>query len=808
MDAAQLNVYADVNAYDAYANADILSPSGSLSLYNASVVETAADAAGSYSATVDTTGQGGGQALSVGGLDIKVTYSATSPAATGPAGGVSASVVNSSMNKATAQTRLSAAAGLLGSGRLEVSGNANVQVIGRAKAVTEGRTYNLGISGVKIAVNWTSATLNVTQSANVKNTGTMTIGGTLKIQFAICQGRRLRRRDGHHRRRGRAAACRSWRHHNVARAIVAVEIYAGITNDALAVPGLITAGAVDIDALASTLSTAAAKTGYGVSVVTIGNLDAVAISYSTVKAYIQNALVETANSTSVNATSLARANASSEAPGGIGIASGTSAKARAFVGMPAPGNLSDDDRSGLDGLLGQKPQPVSAYASAASVTAGGISRSGPTTRGMRYPSGEGHDGLRRSISRSSIPTFSEYYTHAQVLGGSALVAAGSISITAEDLTRRTPWRKASPSPHRKQRNHVRPELPGRRHPGGHRRVLLKAREALNVLATSRAVMDAQTVADGGGAWTAAACMCTTPSTATPGSAFWTGALSRGLRKPRHPGDFRHPGLHHHASHPFLRRRGCAGQDPRLHDGVERCHRQRCERRADCRYLQYRADHRRRVHEQAVDRTARDRRGLGRRAQRPVQYERHDQAAGGHRGLRGQRAGITGRYVEFRGITSKLYIYDYCYASGKALGANVVAHVHQNTDIDVVVKVSFAVIRAYDGLTMITSSAPTGDSRNVYAHSSTSLKAIGESNSNVSMTYDNSTRRRSTPAWTCTARTCTFRPCRPTPTRATTAASPALSSSTAAQPVAEILGRKLHQLRRELPPGRRRGRHRD
>jgi hypothetical protein len=580
------------------------------------------------------------------------------------------------MNKATAQTRLSAARAL-GSAPLEVSGNVHVQVIGRAKAVTRAKPTIWAFPASR------SRQLDERHpqrypGRQCKEHGTIDHWRHAGRSFAFVRDEGYGGATATTGGAGGGRVSILGATTNGARAIVAVESYAGITNDALAVPGLITAGAVDIDALASTLSTAAAKTGYGVSVVTIGNLDAVAISYSTVKAYIQNALVETANSTSVNATSVAGANASSEAPGGIGIASGTSAKARAFVGMPAPGNLSDDDRSGLDGLLGQKPQTVSAYASAASVTAGGDITIRAYNEGYAVSNvAKGTTVSGGSISRSSIPTFSEYYTHAQVLGGSALVAAGSISITAEDLTQADSVAKGQSIG-----LIVNSEtMCGRNFQDVVTQVdigasLLKAREALNVLTTSRAVMDAQTVADGGGAF--------------DGSSLYVhNTLYRNTRVSILDG------AHLEADYGNLVIQATSGTRDSIttratlsSGGVVALAKIRGYTTVSSGATVSVASG-----AQIVD-TFNTVRIIADASMNKLSTELRATAAGlgvapnvqsntsvtirplvdiaGSAEARGHHR----RYVEFRGITSKLYIYDYCYASGKAPRPNVVAHVHQ------------------------------------------------------------------------------------------------------------------------------------
>jgi hypothetical protein len=416
MNVGVLSVKTDANSY---ANADILVPSTSFGLFNASIIETNANAAGTFLSKVDSTGQRAGETIAANSVDIVTTYYANSFAATGPAGGLNASFVSATSNKATAQTGLSATALLSGSGNVDIAGGANVQVLGHAKAESLGRTYHFTVSGLSIAVNTTSATLNATQRAEVKNTGAMTILGSLTIDSEFIK-------DGSGYGSAKATTGGAGggtsisifsANTNVARSITAAMIYAGITNDSTPPAGsILKAGSVNIDAVSTTESTASALAAFEVAVATIGHLDATALTYSTVEAYIKNATLEADGNVSIDSSSTTTAKATSDSPGGVGVVSSSKGKARTFIGTPVKSNLTSDESDGLDDLTWSLAQTSGAYISAASVTAGG--NIGITA----YNTGSAESEIKRgttvglaSINKSLIPTFSEYSTRAQVL---------------------------------------------------------------------------------------------------------------------------------------------------------------------------------------------------------------------------------------------------------------------------------------------------------------------------------------------------------------------------------------------------------
>ena len=86
-------------------------------------------------------------------MQVDSTYTVYSLAETGPAGGLSASVVSVSANNADAKTSVTGNAGFGSDGNLTVTGDVSVTVNATADAIAQVRDHELFISEYKAALN-------------------------------------------------------------------------------------------------------------------------------------------------------------------------------------------------------------------------------------------------------------------------------------------------------------------------------------------------------------------------------------------------------------------------------------------------------------------------------------------------------------------------------------------------------------------------------------------------------------------------------------------------------------------------------
>ncbi|NLF27044.1 MAG: hypothetical protein GX592_04025, partial [Clostridiales bacterium] len=718
-----------------YACADIVAPSTTVSLFNVSVIETTANAAGTYTAKVDSTDQGANQSIKASSLNILVAYWATSFAATGPAGGLQASIASGSKNKATATTGLTATATLRGSGSVEITGNATVEVVGRAKSEALGRSHGISISGVKVSVNEIEAKLNATQSADASNAGTMSIGGKLTVKSEF------KRDEGYGGTTATVGGAAGGVNIsllnatvNTARASATAVVSASISG------GLIQAGSVDIDALADMRAIARALTAYDVSFATVGNLDAAALALGTVKAYVQNATLKVAGSVSVDASSKAYATASSQQAGGIGVGNNTSAKARAFVGTPSSTGLSEDEMSGLT-VTWNLPQTSTAYVDGATVEAGG------SISITAYNQGEAQASIKKntsvsvgSINESRIPTASNYSTTAKVYGDSSLSAGGSISIKAQDDTYSRSDANGKSIGIAVNANY----MYGRNHQTVNTSVeieeaILKAAQAIDILATSKAYMSAKTEATDGG--------------------FFSGTqLQAKNTLIRNTTVDIEDGAHIEADRGNVTIKAVSGTEDHIitrakikSGGVVNLAKAKVTTDLDLNtqvniksgskivatfntvhisadgslwYLDSDAD---------VDAS-----GMGTAPRAETFTDVSISPEVNITGATDNLVSIIANIVELRTFTSCICVSDRTFSKGKAIGANVDGNVDLDVEVDSIILIRNAVIKGYGKINIKSISSPTGDSINVYGYSKIVLAAAGEGTARVDMDYDNDT----------------------------------------------------------------------
>ena len=152
-----VNVKVDARSH---ATADAILPTVSIALVNVGVLDIRSEALGTFEAILGVFGEN-----KVGVTNVTCDYKSDSYAGNGPVGGLSASIIDVSVNAARSKTGTIANAGLTGTGTLDVAGTINVKTTGDSVAKVEGRTYNVSISGIKVLTNDVEANQSVEQSA-------------------------------------------------------------------------------------------------------------------------------------------------------------------------------------------------------------------------------------------------------------------------------------------------------------------------------------------------------------------------------------------------------------------------------------------------------------------------------------------------------------------------------------------------------------------------------------------------------------------------------------------------------------------
>ncbi|MDO4545395.1 MAG: hypothetical protein Q4C25_04495, partial [Bacillota bacterium] len=168
-----------------YAKAEVLKPTVAISLVDVGVVLIWADANGDYSAYIDTTGSTAGNGISAGNMIVAVGYQTRADAITGPGGGAGVKIGLASFdaNAAVATAATKAKAYVTGNGILKVtSGDLIVIVKGKAIADASVITEAVSISILDVAVNTTTATVNVAQYAAMEFNGTGYVEGNMIVK--------------------------------------------------------------------------------------------------------------------------------------------------------------------------------------------------------------------------------------------------------------------------------------------------------------------------------------------------------------------------------------------------------------------------------------------------------------------------------------------------------------------------------------------------------------------------------------------------------------------------------------------------
>jgi len=408
-----------------YAFADIIAASTNVSLVNATLLVTSANAAGIFEAII---GYGSSPTnVKAGSVTILTTYRADSLAEVGPAGGLSGSVqaIAANVNSANAQTTVTARAGFAGTGSSIISGNLVVRVTGNGTATARGRTYNITVSGVRVAINEVYATLNATQEAyvtmdravvnGVTLAGSLVVGDTLTVdsQFGADGNRGTALATVGGSAGGSVSLLSATTNKAVARSQVKNSAYLSGTN--------ITALRADVRATTWSEANAKSQAALSVSVATRGNLEANAYAQDDTSAFIANDTQLTVGQTlALTARNDTKATAFTGSPGNAAVIGSSSAKAVAGVGES-----------------GRREQAQAYIGDGAVVTTGGNLTMSAYNHGVARSYSERGSAANISlgnVSNSQIPTSSWYNTAVWIGSGAVLTVGGNLTLRSEDRT--------------------------------------------------------------------------------------------------------------------------------------------------------------------------------------------------------------------------------------------------------------------------------------------------------------------------------------------------------------------------------------
>jgi len=686
-----------------YANADILTSQYAISVLNVSLLVTYAYARGTFQAYIDSTGA----TMLTGSLSISTTYYATAYAATGAAGGVGVSLADINSNEAFAANNVSASSSLRGSGSMTVSGSINILTEGYACSSATGRTHDFSVSALEVAVNYVEARLNISQSAYINTTGSITALGSVNVNSEIFNTGDF----------GKAEASVGGSGAGAHLSLIGVTVnearsYATSVNSAyIRGSGSITAYALTIKAKTITASNATAKKSLSVSLLTVGSLRAVATTGDAVSAYVYGTDIQTTNGdVGITAIGNTTAYAFCEEAGGIGLVSGSSTKAETYLGT-------SDSRQTVSAGIG----------GGANVEAAGNA----TIRA--YNSGSASSVVQKgttaaliAVSESKLPTSSYYSTSAYVNGNSSVTAGGSISVKSEDYTKATSNATATQIGFGVNA--------GSMYGSNTISVLnaiditgaLSAGSSLTVQAKSNADMYAKTYADGGGFFSGSTLKAVNDLTRST-------TVGVGVNSSLYAdfGDLLIEAVSGENDDIYTYSKISSGGVVALGDaeattdvdssslvtigaGVS------IQDRFNTVNIYSNASIDSFVAKVEVNTS-----GLG---VRPYSYANTDVDLVSKvtiAGSSGSLASIEGRYVNIKSMIGELYVYTYTYANGKALGADVDA----KTDMDIYItsetKVSYASITGHDNTYIAASSKPAYRSANIYGVATARLNAIGE-----------------------------------------------------------------------------------
>jgi hypothetical protein len=379
-----------------------------VSLFNVSLVETTADAGGSYASWIDTTES----AIKANNVFVHTEYSADAEAKVSAAGS-SVTLVSGDVNDAQTTTRVNASSEARGSGSL-AAGILTVQTTGALKSVALAETVKLSVSAVRVAYNHAKASTDATQSASIATTGVMTVDGMVNVKSLVTSSMAKAKVGGSATEKTISLVAGG---SNVA------ESHAKVVNTASITGGpaggvLNAAGNVNVlSKVENSASEATAKDTLTVAVATMGSLKAVACTGETISADVTGIKIVSPHNVTIQAMGDTKALATGYAPGKFSAANASKSEIEAYVGDPeAPQKVT---ASLGDGAVLEIGEDLTVYAK---------NQGNAKAQLMQ----KDQYSLVESV-KYTIPTSSHYDTAASI-GNNVNVVAENISVKTEDST--------------------------------------------------------------------------------------------------------------------------------------------------------------------------------------------------------------------------------------------------------------------------------------------------------------------------------------------------------------------------------------
>lgn len=417
---------------NSYANADIQMPS-SISYYNVSLIQTNAQAGGTFTAKIAD--ENGGSNIDATKVTVSNDFDMYAYAANGPVGGFKASMLDGEVYLAEANTNGTAESSVDIKGLLKAD-TLNVIASGIILAKAEGRTAEFSITGVEITLNKSVATSDATlkASAGASDGGVIDVGG-LSVKANTENANAESTTGASAGKQNSLTLVGASASNNVAEAHSKVTAMSKLTGDA---NSTIKANAIDVIANVKSAATAKALASYGVSVASMGNLEALSTTLDNVQAGVEGVNVETTGDVDVNATDDTSSKASAEAPGNLSVFNGGKTKVSAKVGKAdasttsqtdggKTSNVAEANRNTVGVFLGEGAKILS--------TGGNVSFTAYNT-GIAEASfiKKGSYNIAQ-VSDATIPTESYYYTFARIDKDTAIDAYGDVSFIAQDYAK-------------------------------------------------------------------------------------------------------------------------------------------------------------------------------------------------------------------------------------------------------------------------------------------------------------------------------------------------------------------------------------
>ena len=385
--------------------ADIWTPEVSVNAVNVTVLVSNAEAKGAFYAYAEAS------TLEAGSLSITNDYSSRGEAATGSAGGVSVDLASEESNVANANVNTAAKAYLKTTVEALIMDAATINASGTVSAWAEGRLREVGISGLKVAVNVIKAVLAADQEAYVQSDGTMFVGRALTVQSLI---------DGSGANAENGA---SGGKDGVSVSLIGVTVNKATAESStknsatLSGSGTIQANSVNVLAKSTTEANATVDSGVKVSIVAVGGRESYANTQDSVSAGMTGIQLTTAGDTVVEAIGNTASNAVSTAEGGGGGVSVAYVRAQASVGKS-----------------GEERQSVHVTVDGTKVVAGGDIELRVYNEGAALANiVRGTNISLGAVDVEELPTYGWYATGVDVKGQAELISEnGNVNILSED----------------------------------------------------------------------------------------------------------------------------------------------------------------------------------------------------------------------------------------------------------------------------------------------------------------------------------------------------------------------------------------